>query len=183
MAVHPLVRRIGGFAAVPFIGAITPLLLLPVIALALVAGRRLGSSGLRVGSLSVDQFASVASVLATTYFFLQTVTDFHYGPLVALIGGLVMLTATVVAPFLPVLKDDFADRPETPAHRAARSITAAAAAVSGSVVPGRTSSTPIIRPLPRTSPTIWSWEVAFSRPSRSRVPTRSACCWRSCSST
>ncbi|GLZ51672.1 hypothetical protein [Actinomycetospora sp. NBRC 106378] len=32
MTVHPLVRRIGGFAAVPFVGAITPLLLLPVIA-------------------------------------------------------------------------------------------------------------------------------------------------------
>ncbi|WP_434995031.1 hypothetical protein [Arthrobacter sp. Ld5] len=100
-------------------------ILLPVIALALVAGRRLGSSGLRVGSLSVDQFASVSSVLATTYFFLQTVTQFHVGPLVALIGGLVMLTATVLAPFLPVLKDDFADRPEVPAHPAARSITAA----------------------------------------------------------
>ncbi|MHA7283364.1 cation diffusion facilitator family transporter [Arthrobacter sp. TMS2-4] len=100
-------------------------ILLPVIALALVAGRRLGSSGLRVGSLSVDQFASVSSVLAATYFFLQTVTQFHAGPLVALIGGLIMLTATVLAPFLPVLKDDFADRPETSAHPAARSITAA----------------------------------------------------------
>ncbi|WP_167134162.1 hypothetical protein [Arthrobacter sedimenti] len=32
-------------------------ILLPVIALALLAGRRLGSTGLRVGSLSVDQFA------------------------------------------------------------------------------------------------------------------------------
>ncbi|MBG6224475.1 hypothetical protein IWX63_001034 [Arthrobacter sp. CAN_A2] len=100
-------------------------ILLPVIALALVAGRRLGSSGLRVGSLSVDQFASVSAVLATTYFFLQTVTAFHLGPLVALIGALGMLAATVLAPFLPVLKEDFADRPEVPAHPAARSITAA----------------------------------------------------------
>ncbi|WP_247827107.1 hypothetical protein [Arthrobacter antioxidans] len=100
-------------------------ILLPVVSLALVAGRRLGSSGLRVGSLSVDQFASVSAVLATTYFFLQTVTQFHLGPLVALIGALGMLTATVLAPFLPVLKDDFADRPEVPAHPAARPITAA----------------------------------------------------------
>ncbi|WP_052273888.1 hypothetical protein [Arthrobacter sp. L77] len=100
-------------------------ILLPVVSLALVAGRRLGSSGLRVGSLSVDQFASVSAVLATTYFFLQTVTQFHLGPLVALIGALGMLTATVLAPFLPVLKDDFADRPEVPAHPVARSITAA----------------------------------------------------------
>ncbi|WP_104168038.1 hypothetical protein [Arthrobacter sp. SX1312] len=100
-------------------------ILLPVVSLALLAGRRLGSSGLRVGSLSVDQFASVSAVLATTYFFLQTVTQFHPGPLVALIGALGMLTATVLAPFLPVLKDDFADRPEVPAHPVARSITAA----------------------------------------------------------
>lgn len=100
-------------------------ILLPVIALALLAGRRLGSSGLRVGSLSVDQFASVAAVLAATFFFLQTVTAFHAGPLLALIGSLGMLAATVAGPFLPVIKDDFADRPEVPAHTAARPITAA----------------------------------------------------------
>ena len=100
-------------------------ILLPVIALALLAGRRLGSAGLRVGSLSVDQFASVAAVLASTYFFLQTVTAFHVGPLVALIGSLGMLAATVVGPFLPGIKNDFADRPEVPARTAARPITAA----------------------------------------------------------
>ncbi len=100
-------------------------ILLPVIALALLAARRLGSSGLRVGSLSVDQFASVTAVLAAAYFFLQTVTAYHVGPLVALIGSLGMLAASVVAPFLPVLKDDFAERPEVPARTAARPITAA----------------------------------------------------------
>lgn len=100
-------------------------ILLPVVALALLAARRLGSSGLRVGSLSVDQFASVTAVLAATFFFLQTVTAYHVGPLVALIGSLGMLAASVVAPFLPVLKDDFTDRPEVPARTAARPITAA----------------------------------------------------------
>ncbi|BBE23918.1 hypothetical protein MN0502_28010 [Arthrobacter sp. MN05-02] len=100
-------------------------ILLPVIALALLAGRRLGSTGLRVGSLSVDQFASVTAVLAATYFFLQTVTDFHPGPLLALIGSLAMLAATVTGPFLPVFRNDFAERPEVPAHAAARPITAA----------------------------------------------------------
>ncbi|MHA7208662.1 PrgI family protein [Arthrobacter sp. MDT1-65] len=100
-------------------------ILLPVVALALVAARRLGSSGLRVGSLSVDQFASVTAVLAATFFFLQTVTAYHVGPLVALVGSLGMLAATVVGPFLPVLKDDFTDRPEIPALPAARPITAA----------------------------------------------------------
>lgn len=100
-------------------------ILLPVIALALLAGRRLGGAGLRVGSLSVDQFASVSAVLAATFFFLQTVTNFHAGPLVALIGSLGMIAATVVGPFLPVIKDDFAGRPEVPAHTAARPIAAA----------------------------------------------------------
>ncbi len=100
-------------------------ILLPIIALALLAGRRLGSPGLRVGSLSVDQFASVTAVLAATFFFLQTVTAFQVGPLVALIGSLAMLATTVVGPFLPTIRNDFADRPEVPAHLAARPITAA----------------------------------------------------------
>lgn len=100
-------------------------ILLPVLALALLAGRRLGSAGLRVGSLSVDQFASVTAILAATFFFLETVTVFHAGPLVALIGSLGMVAATVVGPFLPLVKDDFAQRPEVPAHPAARPITAA----------------------------------------------------------
>ncbi|MDN4610499.1 hypothetical protein [Arthrobacter burdickii] len=100
-------------------------ILLPVVALALLAGRRLGSSNLRVGSLSADQFASVSAVLAATFFFLQTVTAFHPGPLLALIGSLLMVAATVVGPFLPVFRNDFADRPETPAHTVARPITAA----------------------------------------------------------
>ncbi|WP_147394282.1 DUF4118 domain-containing protein [Arthrobacter cheniae] len=137
----------GGGVALAFIGTLLPFIdgvvrystfwnseplffigigiLLPVVAAALIAGRRLGSAGLRVGSLSVDQFASVAAVLAATYFFLQTVTAFHYGPLLALIGSLGMLAATVVGSFLPVIRNDFADRPEIPAHTAARPITAA----------------------------------------------------------
>ncbi len=137
----------GGGVALAFIGTLLPFInglvryanfwnsmplffigigiLLPVIALALLAGRRLGSPGLRVGSLSVDQFASVTAVLAATYFFLQTVTIFQIGPLLALIGSLAMLAATVAGPFLPVIKNDFVDRPEVAAHTAARPITAA----------------------------------------------------------
>lgn len=137
----------GGGVALAFIGTLLPFIdgmvryanfwnsmplffigigiLLPVIALALLAGRRLGSSGLRVGSLSVDQFASVTAVLAATYFFLQTVTIFQVGPLLALIGSLAMLAATVAGPFLPVIKNDFVDRPEVSAHTAARPIIAA----------------------------------------------------------
>ncbi|OUM43026.1 hypothetical protein CI784_09395 [Arthrobacter agilis] len=149
-AVGPFTLRetvFGGGVALVFIGTLLPFLdgmvryvnfwnseplffigigiLLPVIALALLAGRRLGSDGLRVGSLSVDQFASVAAVLATTFFFLSTVTAFHAGPLVALLGALAMLATTVVGPFLPVFRNDFAERPEVVAHAAARPITTA----------------------------------------------------------
>lgn len=99
-------------------------ILLPIVAVSMLAGRRLGSSGLRVGSLTVDQFASVTAVLAATYFFLQTVTAFHLGPFLALLGSLGMVAATVIAPFLPVLKTDFVDRPEVPAHPVARPMTA-----------------------------------------------------------
>ncbi len=100
-------------------------ILLPVISLAMLAGRRLGTTGLRVGSLSVDQFASVTAVLAAVFFFLETVILFHAGPFVCLLGALAMMTATVLAPFLPVLKNDFVDRPEVPAHAVARPMTAA----------------------------------------------------------
>ncbi len=122
--VDGIVRYINFWNSVPlfFVGIG---ILLPVIALALLAGRRLGGTGLRVGSLSVDQFASVSAVLAATFFFLQTATDFHAGPMVALIGSLGMVAATVVGPFLPIIKDDFAGRPEVPAHRLARPIAAA----------------------------------------------------------
>ncbi|MHA7261754.1 hypothetical protein ACX80W_00985 [Arthrobacter sp. TMN-37] len=97
-------------------------ILLPVAAAALVLGRRRGASGLRVGSLSVDQFASIAAVLAAAFFFLQTMTAFHIGPLVSLIGALGMLAATVLGPHLPFFAKDFTERSEAPAHPVARGI-------------------------------------------------------------
>lgn len=100
-------------------------ILLPVAACALLVGRRTGRSGLRVGSLSVDQFASVTAVLAASYFFLQTVTVFGLGSLLGLIGSLALIATTVVGPYLPVIRNDFLDRPEVPAHRLARPVTAA----------------------------------------------------------
>ncbi|MBJ2120192.1 hypothetical protein I6N91_04265 [Arthrobacter sp. MSA 4-2] len=97
-------------------------ILLPVAAAALVIGRRQGASGLRVGSFSVDQFASIAAALAAAFFFLQTMTAFHIGPLVSLIGAVGMLAATVLAPHLPFFAKDFKERTETPAHAVARAV-------------------------------------------------------------
>ncbi len=99
-------------------------ILLPLVVAALFLVRRLapkaGPAGLRVGSLSVDQFASVVAAFATAYFFLSTVSGFALGFLIALIGSLGLLAATVVAPLLPFFAADFAGRPQVPAHPVAR---------------------------------------------------------------
>ena len=94
--------------------------LLPGAVGALLVARRVGSAPLRVGSLSVDQFASVAAVLAAVFFFLETVTAFQAGPFVALIGALGLLAATTFGPHLPRFSADFSDRPEQAAHTVAR---------------------------------------------------------------
>ncbi|WP_026550038.1 hypothetical protein [Arthrobacter sp. Br18] len=100
-------------------------ILLPVAAAALVAARRLGTATLRVGSLSVDQFAAVSAVLASVFFFLETVMFFSVGALVSLIGALGMLVATALAPHLPPLNKDFKERPVSEAHLVARPVLAA----------------------------------------------------------
>ncbi|MBG6189424.1 hypothetical protein IWX64_000344 [Arthrobacter sp. CAN_A212] len=134
---------IGGSVLVIFIGSVLPFfeamgrfgnlwnssslfflaigIVLPIATTGLLTARRLGTDT-RVGSLSVDQFASVVAVLATAFFFLQTVTSFHYGPLICLIGSLGMLAATVGGPHLPGFAVDFAGRPSAEAHVVARKV-------------------------------------------------------------
>ncbi|WP_323959301.1 hypothetical protein GC088_12305 [Arthrobacter sp. JZ12] len=97
-------------------------ILLPLAALALLIGRRLGSKRLRVGSLSVDQFASVVASFAVVFFFLQTVTTFGIGSFVALLGSVGFLAATVGGPHLGIFKPDFKGRPSSSAHPMAREI-------------------------------------------------------------
>ncbi len=74
----------------------------------------------RVGSLSVDQFASVVASFATAFFFLDTVTNFGIGQVVGLVGALVLLSATVLARWIPLFAADFAGRSASPAHPVAR---------------------------------------------------------------
>lgn len=95
-------------------------ILLPVAALALLIGRRSGARHLRVGSLSVDQFASVTAAFAAAFFFLQTVTTFGIGSFIALLGAVGFLVATVGGPHLGVFKSDFTGRPSSSAHPIAR---------------------------------------------------------------
>lgn len=94
---------------------------LPLAVAALFLIRRLSPAAtVRIGSLSVDQFASVVAGFAVAFFFLGTVTTFGPGYLVGLVGTLGLLVATVGALMVPVFAAEFALRPEVPAHKVAR---------------------------------------------------------------
>jgi hypothetical protein len=96
-------------------------LLAPVAAAALFAWRRIEPARkLRVGSLSVDQFASVTAILSAAFYFLAAVTVFSPAGVVGLLGGLAMLAATTLARLIPQFAVDFEGRPEVPAHIVAR---------------------------------------------------------------
>ena len=96
-------------------------IILPLIISALFAARRLApATKIRVGSLSIDQFASVVASFAVAFFFLSVAGGYVTSLLVGLIGSLVLFAATVLGRFLPYLSGDFKDRPEVPAHLVAR---------------------------------------------------------------
>ena len=96
-------------------------IIMPLVVAGLFAARRLApSTRLRVGSLSLDQFASVIAVLAAIFFFLQIVYVFSVGSLLGLIGAVVLLAATTFAPHIPPFAAEFSGRTEIPAHPVAR---------------------------------------------------------------
>lgn len=74
----------------------------------------------RIGSLSVDQYASVVASFSAAFFFLTTVTAFAIPYVVGLVGALALLAATVLARWIAVFAVDFSNRTEIPAHLAAR---------------------------------------------------------------
>ncbi|MGW9414784.1 hypothetical protein [Arthrobacter cupressi] len=96
-------------------------IILPVTVAGLFVTRRLQpQSPLRIGSLSVDQFASVVGAFSGALYFLTIVVDFSAWLLLGLFGALALLAATVLAPHLPILRDDFKGRAESAAHLVAR---------------------------------------------------------------
>ena len=96
-------------------------IILPLIVTALFVARRLTpESKVRIGSLSIDQFASVVASFALAFFFLSVAGAFVPSMLVALIGSLGLFAATVLGRFIPFLAGDFLDRAEVPAHVVAR---------------------------------------------------------------
>lgn len=96
-------------------------ILLPVIVLVLFAIRRLApKTKLRIGSLSVDQFASVVACFNAAYYFLELVSGLKPVSIIGFVGGLGLLAATVCARWIPQFRADFVGRPETTAHPVAR---------------------------------------------------------------
>ncbi|KHL05413.1 SLC5/6 family protein [Sinomonas humi] len=96
-------------------------ILLPLVLAALFAWRRLSPGmHLRIGSLSLDQFASVVAAFACSYYFVFAVTALTPGGLVGFVGGAVLVVATILAPVIPAFAIDFAGRAEVPAHVIAR---------------------------------------------------------------
>ncbi len=96
-------------------------IVLPLIVSALFAARRLApTTKIRVGSLSIDQFASVVASFAVAFFFLSVAGAYVPSLLVGLVGSLVLFAATVLGRFLPLISGDFQGRAEVPAHVVAR---------------------------------------------------------------
>ncbi|WP_243228077.1 hypothetical protein [Microbacterium sp. CIAB417] len=99
----------------------------PTVAVFLIVLRRLSPQGIRrVGSLGIDQFASVAFAVSAVVWVQMVWESFalpglgswvHWVELVLMAAGVVF---TAMAPFIPGLKDDFEYRAETVAHRVAR---------------------------------------------------------------
>lgn len=111
-----------------------PTVALPTVAVGLLVLRRLSPQGIRrVGSLGIDQFASVAftvSAFVWVSWVWDTVVIFNetgiwtrswviWVEAVVLLAGMVL---TVFGPLVPPFAQDFRGREEVPAHRSARPI-------------------------------------------------------------
>ena len=106
----------------------------PTIAVFLIVLRRLSPQGIRrVGSLGIDQFASVAFSVATVLwltllwnsFVRLSVGQIFLASWVVWVEFFLMLAGvvlTVAAPFIGPFAQDFRGRPEVPAHRSARPV-------------------------------------------------------------
>lgn len=106
----------------------------PTVAVFLVVLRRFSPAGIRrVGSLGIDQFASVAAAVAAVSWaqvlWQQIAGSVETGVLLvgwvavlAQLATLALVVTTVAAPLLPRLREDFHGRLETLAHRNANPV-------------------------------------------------------------
>ena len=96
-------------------------IVLPLIVSALFVGRRLApATRVRIGSLSVDQFASVVAAFALAFFFVSAAAAYVPSLLVGLVGSVVLFAGTVLSRYIPYFAGDFLGRDESPAHVMAR---------------------------------------------------------------
>lgn len=107
---------------------------LPTVAVFLVVLRRFSPEGIRrVGSLGIDQFASVAFSVAVLWW-AQLIWEYVasavqtgvaltiWVPWVHLVGMLALIALTVFAPVIPGIREDFRGRLVTLAHRNANPV-------------------------------------------------------------
>lgn len=106
----------------------------PTVAVFLVVLRRFSPDGIRrVGSLGIDQFASVAFSVAAVFWVgllwsaVSSVIEvgvfsLWWGGVVQLVAALALVVLTVFAPIIPGLKEDFHGRLVTLAHRNANPV-------------------------------------------------------------
>ncbi|HWV48583.1 MAG TPA: hypothetical protein VN035_03925, partial [Microbacterium sp.] len=107
---------------------------LPTVAVFLIVLRRFSPDGIRrVGSLGIDQFASVAFAVAAISWaqvswslvgsWIATgIAPAAWVPWVELVAALGFVVLTVFAPLVPGLREDFIGRLETLAHRNANPV-------------------------------------------------------------
>ena len=108
----------------------------PTVAVFLLVLRRFSPQGIRrVGSLGIDQFASVAFSVATVVWLTslwdlialsaQNATNLvGWVTVVETVAMLALIVLTVFAPLIPVLRRDFEGREQIPAHRNANAVRA-----------------------------------------------------------
>lgn len=107
---------------------------LPTVAVFLVVLRRFSPEGIRtVGSLGIDQFASVAFSVSAVYWLtanwdlaVSSAITGHFSltwlTIVQFVAALVLVSVSVFAPIIPGLRDDFRGRLVTLAHRNANPV-------------------------------------------------------------
>lgn len=125
------------------------------LALPLVIGgafawrRAAGRTHVTAGSLTLDQLASVVSLLGILYFFISSVMSMNPAFLLGLLGSLVMAGGTAAAPYIPGFVLDFAPgegalltRPIRPS--AARGSSSATAHTAEAAHAPETGATPTV---------------------------------------
>jgi len=127
----------------------------PTVAVFLIVLRRLSPQGIRrVGSLGIDQFASVAFSVSTVLWLATIWTSFitlfgqnvFAGTWVVWVEFIMMLAGvflTVLAPFIPPFSQDFIGRAEVPAHRVARPARPVAPRPAPAVGPAAEAAGPV----------------------------------------